>query len=315
MAVKKVDPKKDQPNSQESMPVEPAAPQKNSSGWFDYIRFGESYTSLILGVIVVIITTILLVFTVRDRSALPVSNYSSTTQEVSSTRTGPSITDQDEIARILPTGTPIPTIPVTPTVTTLKAVAELRPTAKPTVVPAKPTAIPTARPTQKPVAMATQVPTIVPPTPTIHVILPTPEQPALPGQKSYTVIKGDTLWSIAEKYYKSGYNWVDIASANKLTNPGMIETGTKLTIPSVSPKVATVTTTEPTTTVTAYGPQITRSSYSVQKGDHLWGIAVRAYGDGYKWAEIAKANNITNPSLIFSGTVLQLPRTNAPPAN
>ena len=32
----------------------------------------------------------------------------------------------------------------------------------------------------------------------------------------HTVAKGETLWSIAEKYYKSGYNWVDIQKENNL---------------------------------------------------------------------------------------------------
>lgn len=44
------------------------------------------------------------------------------------------------------------------------------------------------------------------------------------------------------------------------------------------------------------------------KGDHLWGIAVRAYGDGYKWVEIARENNLVNPNLIHPGNVLSLPR-------
>lgn len=314
MAVKKVDVKKDQPNAQDATPVEPVAPQQTSSGWLDYIRFGESYTSLILGVVVVIITTILLVFTVRDRSALPVSNYSSTTQEVSSTRTGPSITNTDEIARILPTGTPIPTVPATTAVPTLKAVAELRPTARPTIVP-------TTRPTAQPTAIATPRPTRVVIVPTTAVVSPTPAvivptQPVMSGQRTHTVAKGDTLWSIAEKYYNSGYNWVDIATSNKLANPGMIETGTRLIIPSVAPKLATVKTAIPTTSsLTIFGPQISGSTYTVQKGDHLWGIAVRAYGDGYKYTQIAKANNIANPSMIYAGTVLTLPRTTAPPAN
>jgi nucleoid-associated protein YgaU len=44
------------------------------------------------------------------------------------------------------------------------------------------------------------------------------------------------------------------------------------------------------------------------KGDSLWKIAVRAYGDGYKWVSIAKANKLVNPNLIHSGNVLTLPR-------
>ncbi|PIZ98058.1 MAG: hypothetical protein COX78_03950, partial [Candidatus Levybacteria bacterium CG_4_10_14_0_2_um_filter_35_8] len=34
------------------------------------------------------------------------------------------------------------------------------------------------------------------------------------ANKTYEVKSGDNLWGIAEKEYGSGYNWVDIVSAN-----------------------------------------------------------------------------------------------------
>lgn len=119
---------------------------------------------------------------------------------------------------------------------------------------------------------------------------------------TYTVKAGDTLWSISEKVYKSGYNWVDIAKANNLTDPGNIFAGNKLKIPNVKAKEITVS--ETTTKVMT----ISGNTYAVQKGDDLWNISVRAYGDGYSWVKIAKANNLTNPDLIFSGNVLKIPR-------
>ena len=122
--------------------------------------------------------------------------------------------------------------------------------------------------------------------------------------KTYSVVAGDSLWAIAEKVYGSGYNWVDLASANKLENPSLISAGTKLTIPDV-PKIV-VQNSE--SSMSNAPPSITGSSYIVQRGDYLWDIAIRAYGDGYKWPEIAKVNNIPNPDLIFSGNVLKLPR-------
>ena len=121
--------------------------------------------------------------------------------------------------------------------------------------------------------------------------------------KTYTVKSGDYLWSIAEKIYGSGYNWVDLANANKLGNPGVLYAGTKLIVPDVKPKLVTVQ----NNPAQGLSP-ITGSSYIVVKGDYLWNIAVRAYGDGYKWTEIAKVNNLVNPNLIFSGNVLKLPR-------
>lgn len=123
---------------------------------------------------------------------------------------------------------------------------------------------------------------------------------------THTVASGENLWVIAEKYFKSGYNFVDIAAANGLANPSQIDVGQKLTIPKVSVR-------EPLTVTSAQAPTITQSrieggTYTVVRGDDLWNIALRAYGDGYRWVDIAKANSLANPGLIFSDNVLTLPR-------
>jgi len=129
------------------------------------------------------------------------------------------------------------------------------------------------------------------------------EQAAKEMPKTYTVQSGDYLWLIAEKIYGSGYNWVDLASANKLDNPGVLYAGTKLVVPNVQSKTITVQ----AKPVEVKNP-ITGNTYTVVKGDFLWDIAVRAYGDGYQWVKIANANNLVNPNMIFSGNVLKLPR-------
>ena len=122
--------------------------------------------------------------------------------------------------------------------------------------------------------------------------------------KTYKVSSGDNLWKIAENAYGSGYNWVDIAEANNLTSPDMLNEGQELSIPDVEPKMATVVSilddTSPDT--------ISGATYEVQEGDNLWDISVRAYGDGFKWIEIANANNLENPDLIHHGNILVLPR-------
>lgn len=128
----------------------------------------------------------------------------------------------------------------------------------------------------------------------------------LPEQ--YTVQAGDHLWNIALKMYGSGYNWVEIAKANNLKNPSLLAKGQVLKLPKVAViEVKSGTTVEPVASSTA-SITIQGDTYTVVKGDHLWGIAVRAYGDGYKWSDIAKANNIARPSYIEVGQVLKLPR-------
>jgi len=47
-------------------------------------------------------------------------------------------------------------------------------------------------------------------------------------------------------------------------------------------------------------------TYTVKKGDTLWLIAKKYLGDGAKYKEIAKMNNIKNPNLIRPGQVLRL---------
>ena len=127
------------------------------------------------------------------------------------------------------------------------------------------------------------------------------------ASNTYTVKKGDTLWSIAEDEFGSGYNWTDIYNTNNLKTEN-IEVGQELTIPQVAPKKPTATKTLSNFESSTQAQTITGDTYTVTKGDDLWHIAVRAYGDGYQWVKIAKANNLANPNMIFSGNILTLPR-------
>jgi len=139
--------------------------------------------------------------------------------------------------------------------------------------------------------------------------------PAIPGTKQeektdkvtlptdHTVAEGETLWTISEKYYQSGYNWVDVQKANTLANADYIEVGQVLTIPDVTPVPA------PTGTISAASTEAKpkEKSYKVVAGDSLWTIAAAMYDNGYKWTDIATANNLVNPDLIYPDTVLTMP--------
>jgi nucleoid-associated protein YgaU len=49
--------------------------------------------------------------------------------------------------------------------------------------------------------------------------------------------------------------------------------------------------------------------YVLQEGEGLWDVAVKFYGDGFKWVAIAKANNLDeeNADYIEPGTRLTIP--------
>ena len=130
-------------------------------------------------------------------------------------------------------------------------------------------------------------------------------------QAQYTVVEGDTLWDIAEKKYNSGFVWNEIAKENNIATPEALSIGTKLTLSTTSKILAADTIAESTLappSVPSSSQAIEGMSYEVKRGDDLWDIAIRAYGDGYRWEDIAKANNLTNPEIIHSGNILTIPR-------
>ncbi len=46
--------------------------------------------------------------------------------------------------------------------------------------------------------------------------------------------------------------------------------------------------------------------YIVKKGDTLWEVACRFYGDGTRWGELAARNGVSNPRKLQIGKVLEL---------
>ena len=62
------------------------------------------------------------------------------------------------------------------------------------------------------------------------------------------------------------------------------------------------------TSIPATVTQITsQKTYVLQEGEGLWDVAVKFYGDGYRYTEIIEANKLENPDYIEPGTRLIIP--------
>ncbi|BBY25445.1 LysM peptidoglycan-binding domain-containing protein [Mycobacterium stomatepiae] len=70
---------------------------------------------------------------------------------------------------------------------------------------------------------------------TIDTAEPSPAPPAEaapePAPRTYTVVSGDTMWAIAERFYGDGSKYRVIADASGVADPDLIHPGQVLTIP------------------------------------------------------------------------------------
>ncbi|WP_435592695.1 LysM peptidoglycan-binding domain-containing protein [Nocardia sp. bgisy118] len=155
----------------------------------------------------------------------------------------------------------------------------------------------------------------------------------------YTVIRGDTLFGIAQRFYGDGNKFPIIARANGIADPGRIFPGQVLRIPDLTPPdpgpgpdpqeppdpvefrllrpadLLNVQCVAIGCRVVADGAAPTEplARHTVVHGDNLWNLAVHYYGDGRLYRLIAEANHIPNPSLLRPGQVLIIPRRPGPP--
>lgn len=132
-------------------------------------------------------------------------------------------------------------------------------------------------------------------------------QAVVPGTNpvvSYTVESGDSLWRIAEKYFGDGNFWRKIYAENAEvvgSDPNKLQVGMVLTIYLNQGDGSMIT------AVSADGTM--GNSYTVQRGDTLWKIALKVYGRGWRWRRIYDANTdkISDPGQIYVGQVLFIP--------
>jgi len=127
---------------------------------------------------------------------------------------------------------------------------------------------------------------------------------------TYTVSKGDSLYSIAKK---NGILKADLAAANHLKTAAALHIGQKLVIPSKSGQPAAENAPAETAAALAKAPDqaagekapmTDATKHTVKPGETLGAIA-RKYG--VKQGDIAVANNITDPRKIQPGQELVIP--------
>ena len=82
--------------------------------------------------------------------------------------------------------------------------------------------------------------------------------------KTHTVVKGDSLWNIAKKYYGDGskYNLILEVNKDKIKNANSIYPGQVLTIPNASDAIAQTTTSTTTTTTTTKKSTAKKASFT-----------------------------------------------------
>ena len=111
------------------------------------------------------------------------------------------------------------------------------------------------------------------------------------GSITYTVQRGNTLSQIAMAY---GVSVQHIVELNDIENPNLIYPGQKLRITESSN-----TNLNPVN----QNENLQYSTYTVQRGDTLWGIS-RRFGVSVKY--LVRLNGIVNPRLIYPGRILKI---------
>ncbi|MCU1402961.1 MAG: LysM peptidoglycan-binding protein [Microbacteriaceae bacterium] len=134
--------------------------------------------------------------------------------------------------------------------------------------------------------------------------------PAAPQASNgrYTIMKGDTVGSIAKKF---GISTQTVLSANGLGWSSIIYPGQTLAIPTLAPSsTGAPTAIAPVAYVTPSAPAVVpvkstvSSSYVIKAGDTISKIATQF---GVSIQSILNANNMTWSSLIYSGRSITIP--------
>jgi lysozyme len=122
-----------------------------------------------------------------------------------------------------------------------------------------------------------------------------PVDSAPTGANAYTVQRGDILSRIARHF---GVNLYTLATVNGITDYNRLYAGQVLNIAAARPTVP-----PPAPTFPVDSAPVNASSYTVQRGDNLFRIALHF---GVNLTRLASVNGISNSRVIYSGQVLSI---------
>lgn len=116
---------------------------------------------------------------------------------------------------------------------------------------------------------------------------------------TYTVEKGDTLYSISRKHQ---ITVAELRAANNMSENDVLKSGQKLTIPEADIGTAAALSTN-TVTKTAPTETVKTTSYTVQKGDTLYGIARK---NGISLADLLSVNGFNSNTVLKVGQKIKI---------
>ncbi len=118
--------------------------------------------------------------------------------------------------------------------------------------------------------------------------------PDAASYNAHTVKKGETYWTISQKY---GVTLSSLLSYNNATNNTTLNIGDVVKIPKSASSGGS-------SGGTSSAPYVTYKTYSVQSGDTLWNVAIK---HGIPYSELLEVNSLTESSYIYAGMKLTIP--------
>lgn len=118
-----------------------------------------------------------------------------------------------------------------------------------------------------------------------------------PGERTYTIKSGDSLYSVAKKELGSASRWKEIEKLNNISS-NELHVGQVIKLPAAAAAVTPTDTAAPTTG---------GKTHTVAKGETLGDISKKYYGTTKNWKKIVEANPGTSPEGLKVGQKLVIP--------